>query len=65
MPNPSRLARTQIEEVKARWAMWGVRGNEECKAIEGDFCADEEVGKVLQKADVVVSITWPGIGQLR
>lgn len=55
MPNPSRLARAQIVEMKHRWRMWALRGNEECEAIEGDFCADADVVKGLQKADLVVS----------
>jgi H3 lysine-79-specific histone-lysine N-methyltransferase len=41
--------------MKQRWKMWALKGNEECKAIEGDFCADPDVVKALQKADLVVS----------
>jgi len=55
MANPSRLARLQIDEIKIRWQMWGVKGNQECEAIEGDFCSDSTVIKALQKADLVVS----------
>jgi len=55
MPNPSRLARLQIGEIKVRWQMWAVKGNQECEAIEGDFCSDSTVIKALQKADLVVS----------
>lgn len=56
MPNPSRLARAQIKEIKSRWKMWGVEGNKECRAIEADFCSDPDVVKALQKADLVVSL---------
>jgi hypothetical protein len=56
MPNPSRLARLQIDEIKVRWQMWAVKGNQECEAIEGDFCSDSTVIKALQKADLVVSL---------
>lgn len=56
MPNPSLLARNQIKEVKARWAMWAVRGNDHCRAIQADFCANADIVKELQKADLVVSL---------
>jgi H3 lysine-79-specific histone-lysine N-methyltransferase len=54
LPVPSRCARLQVAEVKKRWAMWGLAGNEDVQTIEGDF-RDPSVAKKLKEADVVVS----------
>jgi [histone H3]-lysine79 N-trimethyltransferase len=53
METPASLADAQIEEAKARWAMWGLDGGR-AEAWKGDFCASERVGEVLRKADVVL-----------
>lgn len=54
MPNPARLATLQIVEAKKRWAMWALRGTEECRAYQADFCKHEKTGKALRVADLVV-----------
>jgi hypothetical protein len=43
-----------VVEVKKRWAMWGLEGNQNVETIEGDF-RDPSVAKKLKEADVVVS----------
>ncbi|KAK0563817.1 Nucleosomal histone H3-Lys79 methylase [Tilletia horrida] len=53
METPARLADAQIDEAKARWAMWGLEGGH-AEAWKADFCASERVGEVLRKADVVL-----------
>ncbi|KAJ9110844.1 hypothetical protein QFC19_001353 [Naganishia cerealis] len=54
MPNPARLATLQIAEAKKRWAMWALRGTEECRAYQADFCKHEKTGKALRVADLVL-----------
>jgi H3 lysine-79-specific histone-lysine N-methyltransferase len=59
MPNPARLATAQIAEAKRRWAMWALRGTEDCRAYEADFCKHEKTRKALLVADLVVSCPFP------
>ncbi|KAJ9101106.1 hypothetical protein QFC21_003324 [Naganishia friedmannii] len=54
MPNPARLATLQIVEAKKRWAMWALRGTEECRAYQADFCKHEKTAKALRVADLVL-----------
>lgn len=65
MPNPARLATAQIAEAKRRWAMWALRGTDDCRAYEADFCKHEKTRKALQVADLVVSFhissQWGGV----
>ncbi len=56
MPNPAKLALEQIDEAKKRWSMWCVKGNEDCRAVEGDFCDNTDVNACLKVADMIVSI---------
>ncbi|CAD6884176.1 unnamed protein product [Tilletia controversa] len=53
MDTPASLASAQIEEARARWAMWGLRGGE-VEAWKDNFCTDERVREVLLRADVVL-----------
>ena len=55
MPNPARLGTLQIAEAKRRWHMWALRGTEQVRAYEADFCKHEKTGKALRVADLVVS----------
>ena len=55
LPVPSHCARLQVEEIKKRWAMWGLVGNPELEVHECDFRFNPDVTKRLHKADVVVS----------
>lgn len=54
MPNPSRLAALQITEAKRRWAMWGLKGSDECEVYQADFCEDPKTSAALRKADLVL-----------
>lgn len=53
MEHASALARSQVEEAKKRFRMWGLKGGF-MKAVEADFCACDDVGKVIRRADVVL-----------
>ncbi|KAK0538507.1 Nucleosomal histone H3-Lys79 methylase [Tilletia horrida] len=53
METPATLARAQIEEARARWAMWGLKGGE-VEAWKDNFCTNDQVREVLRKADVVL-----------
>lgn len=53
MPLAASLAQAQVEEARKRAAMWGLDTGE-MHVREADFCNDEEVGKVLRRADVVL-----------
>lgn len=55
MPNPAKLASSQVDEALRRWSMWGIKGNRNCLSVQGDFCTDRKVAEVLPNADVVVS----------
>lgn len=56
MPNPARLGTLQIAEAKRRWHMWALRGTEQVRAYEADFCKHEKTGKALRAADLVVRL---------
>lgn len=53
MPNPSKLARSAAAEFTSRCRMWGIKPGK-VRIIENDFLADQEIGDVLKKADVVL-----------
>ncbi|WVR03485.1 hypothetical protein IAU60_000476 [Kwoniella sp. DSM 27419] len=54
LPVPAHCARLQVREVQRRWAMWGLNGNLDVEAHEGDFRTHEVVAKRLREADVVL-----------
>ncbi|PWN89300.1 DOT1-domain-containing protein, partial [Acaromyces ingoldii] len=53
MVSPSHLAKLQLEEARARWKVWGVKGGE-MDAWQGDFGEDERIRGKLREADVVL-----------
>lgn len=53
MASPSHLAKLQLEEARARWKVWGVKGGE-MDAWQGDFGEDERIRGKLREADVVL-----------
>lgn len=53
MAHASSLARTQVTEAEARFRMWGLSSGA-MKTVEADFCRSPEVGRILQRADVVL-----------
>lgn len=53
MPTPAGMARDQLEQLKIRTRMWGVRmGKVEIE--EGDMLKSERVAKLMSEADVVL-----------
>ena len=56
LPVPAHCARLQLQEVKRRWAMWGLNGNQSAEVHEGDFRGNGTVAKCLREADAVVSV---------
>ncbi|KAK4686871.1 [histone H3]-lysine79 N-trimethyltransferase, partial [Tremellales sp. Uapishka_1] len=54
LPVPAKCARLQLAETRRRWAMWGLKGNLEMQAHEGDFRTHPDVAKRLREADVVL-----------
>lgn len=55
LPVPSHCARLQLQEVRRRWAMFGLKGNLDVALEEGDMRGNQTVARWLAKADVVVS----------
>ncbi|KAE8220463.1 hypothetical protein CF319_g6015 [Tilletia indica] len=53
METPATLAAAQLDEARARWAMWGLKGGE-VEAWKDNFCTNDRVREVLLKADVVL-----------
>lgn len=53
MEHASTLARRQVVEAAARFRMWGLRGGA-MHVVQADFCACDEVGKVMPRAEVVL-----------
>ena len=53
MAHASSLARTQVSEAEARFRMWGVSSGA-MQTVEVDFCRSPQVGRILQRADVVL-----------
>lgn len=53
MPEPAKIARSQVEQFKMRCAMWGVRMGE-VEFEEGDMLKSEKVDRLVKEADVVL-----------
>ncbi|KAI0820629.1 DOT1-domain-containing protein [Trametes gibbosa] len=53
MPEPAKIARSQVEEFKTRCRMWGVRMGE-VELEEGDMLKSEKVDRLVKEADVVL-----------
>ena len=53
MPNPCDLANRQADEFRARCKLWGIAPGE-VHLVQGNFLSDEEVAKVLTRADVIL-----------
>ncbi|KAI0353181.1 DOT1-domain-containing protein [Trametes cingulata] len=53
MPEPAKIARSQLEQFRTRCRMWGVRMGE-VELEEGDMLASEKVDKLVKEADVVL-----------
>ena len=53
MPNPCKLARLQADEFRARVPLWGIASGE-VNLVEGNFLTDNQVAKVLARADVIL-----------
>ena len=53
MPTPAGMARDQLEQLKIRTRMWGVRMGE-VEIEEGDMLKSERVAKLMSEADVVL-----------
>ena len=53
MPNPCDLAKLQADEFRARCRLWGILPGQ-VHLIQGNFLTDEEVAKVLTRADVIL-----------
>lgn len=54
MPLPSKLAKQQLKEFKARCKLWGIQPGK-ARVVEGNFTTDPEIGAVLKRADVVLA----------
>ncbi|EIW65294.1 DOT1-domain-containing protein [Trametes versicolor FP-101664 SS1] len=53
MPEPAKIARSQVEQSKMRCNMWGVRMGE-VELEEGDMLKSEKVDRLVKEADVVL-----------
>lgn len=53
MPNPCDLADRQADEFRARCKLWGIAPGK-VHLIQGNFLTDEEVAKVLTRADAIL-----------
>ncbi|KAI0638790.1 S-adenosyl-L-methionine-dependent methyltransferase [Trametes polyzona] len=53
MPEPAKIARSQLEQFRMRCAMWGVRMGE-VELEEGDMLKSENVDRLVKEADVVL-----------
>ncbi|KAH9855768.1 S-adenosyl-L-methionine-dependent methyltransferase [Lenzites betulinus] len=53
MPEPAKIARSQVEQFRTRCRMWGVRMGE-VELEEGDMLKSEKVDRLVKEADVVL-----------
>lgn len=51
--NPARLGAAQLSEFRARTRLWGIKPGQ-AKLVHGDFCANDEIDRVLSRADVIL-----------
>lgn len=54
MEAPSKLAKEQHQEFRARCKLWGIKPGR-VRIIQGDFTTDQDIHAVLKKADVVLA----------